>query len=104
MDKYNVKIGIEAQDDILAIFDYIFTELENPRAADRVLNALIKKCLSLEIFPEASPVSFELLGNEFRFAHYKKYVIVYYIDKKTHSVKIRNIIYSRRNIKTIYKA
>lgn len=98
MRKYKIIYSIGAANDLDNIYDYIFDILENPSGADKTIKTIETRCANLSIFPRGVPVSLVRNGKELRFAHAKKYTIIYYIDDSTLTVVIYAILYSRRNI------
>lgn len=52
MDIYKVKLTQEAEDDLIAIYDYICETLQAPQAAQRQYHRLAEEILSLDFFPE----------------------------------------------------
>ena len=97
MKIYQVIISEEARNDLNSIYEYIAFDVENPIGADKVINAIINKCVKLSVFPKASVVKYTINGQKLRFTKAGKYTIIYYVNDKTSTVCIKSIIYSRRN-------
>ena len=98
VDLYEIKFTETFYQDLDEIFWHIFTELKSPFAAQDITEAIIKKCYFLKLFPKSSPIKMMFRGEELRFAHIKKYIIIYYIKKKTKTVYIHRAVYCRRDI------
>ena len=104
MTRYTVVYSALAERDILQILDYVENSLADVRAALNVARNIYAQCEALAIFPRVSPVRFRLNGMELRFAHAKKYTIIYYIKEDSKQVIIYMVVYSRRNIDNILKS
>lgn len=101
MKKYVVKLNDQADFDLLQIYDYIYNVLENPIAAKKVTDGILKKCAKLAIFPMANPARTIKEKYEFRFSHFGNYTVAYIANSQKGEVTIYRIIYSRRNIAKI---
>ena len=91
----------QADFDLLQIYDYIYNVLENPIAAKKVVDEILKKCTKLALFPEANTARIIKHKYEFRFSHFGNYTVAYTVNSKKSEVIIYRIIYSRRNIAKI---
>lgn len=104
MKKYQIKYEDGAKRDILEIIDHIENTLLNPLSAVKTAIRIYKKCESLAMFPKGSIVhrvsGFDV---EIRFAHIKKYTIVYCVDDGTSTVHIHAVLNSRRDILSALK-
>ena len=87
----------EARCDLDAIWDYIAGELQNPQAAERLVNKIMDKADQLEEFAESgmllSSIS-EVIGEE-RFLVCENYLIFYHCGKS--DVIIDRVLYGRRD-------
>lgn len=102
MRKYEVIYGDGARKDILDIIDYIETNFNSPVDAIKIAIKLFRKCEALATFPKGAPVyRIGDLAKEYRFAHIKKYTIVYYVDDERFEVVIQAIINSGRDVESI---
>jgi toxin ParE1/3/4 len=102
MKKYKVVYSDGARKDILSIIDYIETNFDSPLDATKIAIKLFRKCESLATFPKGTPVyHIDGLAKKYRFAHIKKYTIIYYIDDGCAEVVIQAIINSNRDIESI---
>lgn len=98
MKIYQVVISEEARYDLDSIYDYIAFEFENPIGADKVINAIINKCIKLSMFPKASAIRYTINKQKLRFTRAGKYTIIYYVDDKDSVVYVKTIVYSRADI------
>lgn len=102
MKKYKVVYTDGARRDIIKLIDYIETNFDSPLDAAKIAVKLFRKCESLATFPKGAPIyHIDSLAKEYRFAHIKKYTIIYYIDDSCTEVVIQAIINSNRNIESI---
>ena len=99
MNKYRVSFSNKANQDLIDIYDYIYITLSNPLSANRIVKGILKQCESLGTFPAGSLIRVRRQNLEFRFAHYKNYTIVYYIEGD--AVVIHRVLYSFRDISNI---
>ncbi len=101
---YNIDMTDVAKADILEAAKYIKHELQNPIAADNLLDnvddAVQRLCTMPEINP---PVRDEFLaGLGFRMTQVGNYLLFYRIDKK--KVTVSRFLYGRRNWQYLLKA
>ena len=90
-----------AEDDILAAVDYIADKLDNPSAAEALLNELDKTAQSLSRFPYAGEpyYSERPMRDELRKVPVKGYMLYYHVTED--SVEIRRFIHGRRDRSSI---
>lgn len=101
MKKYRVILSEEAENDLIRTYEYIYVELANPFGARRTINGILRRCGGLAVFPVGNAVRVARGGIDFRFVHFGNYTIIYYVDDD--SVIVHRIIYSRRNISTLFE-
>lgn len=91
--KYSVVLSPEAEVSIQAISEYISESLASPQSAQRIVQQIMKKCYSLQLFPHAAP-SCLVNGRKAYTVHYRRYTIVYTVDKAKRCVYIWGVIFS----------
>lgn len=102
MKKYKVVYSDGARKDIVNIIDYIETNFDSPIDAVKIAIKLFHKCELLATFPKGVPICHtDGLAKKYRFAHIKKYTIIYYVDDSCTEVVIQAIINSNRDIESI---
>ncbi len=94
-----------AEYDLLDIEYYIFANLCNPRAAQRISNGILDMASKLAEYPEGHPlVADELLRRiGLRMKHFDNYNIFYYYDLENDTVYIIRILYNKANWQNILK-
>ena len=101
MKTYDVNIAELALEDISEIFTYIAQGLNEPVAAGRVKDAILKCIDDLSVFPNRNPLivddSFE--NKIVRKTIVKNFMIFY--EVKDNSVLILRVVYSRREWKNL---
>jgi toxin ParE1/3/4 len=94
-----------AKYDLLDIEYYIFTELENPQAANRVSHGILNVAESLKLYP----MRHALVNDEFlseigvRRVQFDNYNIFYYYDSESDIVYIIRILFNRVDWKNVLK-
>lgn len=97
---FKVIISAQAENDLLEIFEYITFELLSLENAEKQLDRLEKRILSLDEMPERFP----RYGKEpwysrgLRFAAIDNYIVFYIPDIEEQTVIILRVMYSGRNI------
>lgn len=83
--------------DLIEIEYYIFFNLENPQAAERIVNGILDEVEATGDFPLKHPlVNDSLLQNiGLRMTHFDNYNIFYHYDEKEDIVYIIRILYNR---------
>ena len=86
-----------AEDDILAAVEYIAGRLDNPQAAESLLNELDQVAEQLALFPYSSELYYtdRPMRDELRKVPVKGYVLYYTVRDDT--VEIRRLIHGRRD-------
>lgn len=101
----NVVFTEPAEYDLLDIEYYIFVDLNNPQASERVIDGILDAAESLEDFPEDHP----LLDDELlcrlglRMTHFDNYNIFYYYNEQQDIVYIIRVLYNKTDWKNILK-
>lgn len=97
---FKVIISAQAENDLREIFEYITFELFSLENAEKQLDRLEKRILSLDEIPERFP----RYGKEpwysrgLRFAAIDNYIVFYIPDIEEQTVTILRVMYSGRNI------
>ena len=97
---YDLTYLPHALQDIVEIAEYIKVQLNNPEAASRLTDEMIKKAESLTQFPYANFVYIPIkpLEREYRRIFVGNYTMFYYIDEEYKQITIARVIYTRRNL------
>ena len=101
----NVVFTEPAEYDLLDIEYYIFVDLNNPQASERVIDGILDAAESLEDFPEDHP----LLDDELlcrlglRMTRFDNYNIFYYYNEQQDIVYIIRVLYNKADWKNILK-
>ena len=95
--KYKIQYSPEALNDLDDIWEYIFRELENPDAAQNVINTMLDTIESLENYPErGTPLtSVAEVESNYRFVLSGNYMAFYRVEKDT--VWIDRVMYQGRD-------
>lgn len=97
-------VSPEAQKDLFEIKKYISEELENPKAAIRIVLKITKKLRGLIDFPEVRTMLSSIINFEsnYHFIICESYIAFYRIDKN--SIYIDRILYGKRDfIKVLFE-
>jgi len=99
MDKYNIIITPNAENQIKEIVNYISTILLNPNAARKFVIFLKEKISKLNIFPEAYPILDRKPWNkkEIRKILIKSFVVYFYVNKEKYIIYILAVVYGKRD-------
>ena len=94
-----------AEYDLLDIEYYIFVNLCNPQAAQRISDGILGAAGKLAEYPEGHPlVGDELLGRmEIRITYFDNYNIFYYYDMQNDIVYIIRVLYNKADWQNILK-
>ena len=101
----NVVFTEPAEYDLLDIEYYIFVDLNNPQASERVIDGILDAAEKLEDFPEDHP----LLDDELlcrlglRMTRFDNYNIFYYYNEQQDIVYIIRVLYNKADWKNILK-
>lgn len=92
-----------AEYDLLDIEYYIFVDLGNPQAAQRISDGILKTAEMLAEYPESHPlVRDELLSRlSIRITYFDNYNIFYIYDEEEDVVYIIRILYNKTDWKNI---
>lgn len=103
MDK--VEFTAPAEDDLSDIEYYIYYELCNPQAAQRIVDGIFNASVGLGEYPMRYPIIKDYYFNkiELRMAHFENYNIFYYSDYTDDKVYIIRILYNRADWQNILK-
>ena len=95
--KNRVYYTVEAERDLDEIWNYIVSELQNPSAAERIINRFIDSVERLEDFPElGTPLSSIVdLNAGYRFLISGNYLVFYHLNEE--NIYIDRFLYGRRN-------
>lgn len=94
-----------AEHDLLDIEYYIFVDLCNPQAAQRISDGILGAADKLAEYPEGHPlVGEELLGRMgIRITYFDNYNIFYYYDMQNDVVYIIRVLYNKVDWQNILK-
>ncbi len=94
-----------AEYDLLDIEYYIFVDLCNPQAAQRISEGILGAAGKLAEYPEGHPlVGDELLGRMgIRITYFDNYNIFYYYDMQNDVVYIIRVLYNKADWQNILK-
>ena len=94
-----------AEYDLLDIEYYIFVDLCNPQAAQRISDGILGAAGKLAEYPEGHPlVGDELLGRMgIRITYFDNYNIFYYYDMQNDVVYIIRVLYNKADWQNILK-
>ena len=94
-----------AEYDLLDIEYYIFVNLCNPQAAQRISDGILGAAGKLAEYPEGHPlVGDELLGRMgIRITYFDNYNIFYYYDMQNDVVYIIRVLYNKADWQNILK-
>ena len=94
-----------AEYDLLDIEYYIFVDLCNPQAAQRISDGILGAAGKLAEYPEGHPlVGEELLGRMgIRITYFDNYNIFYYYDMQNDIVYIIRVLYNKADWQNILK-
>ena len=94
-----------AEYDLLDIEYYIFVNLCNPQAAQRISDGILGAANKLAEYPEGHPlVGEELLGRMgIRITYFDNYNIFYYYDMQSDVVYIIRVLYNKVDWQNILK-
>ena len=101
----NVVFTEPAEYDLLDIEYYIFVDLNNPQASERIIDGILDAAESLEDFPE----NHSLLDDELlcrmglRMTRFDNYNIFYYYNEQQDIVYIIRVLYNKADWKNILK-
>jgi toxin ParE1/3/4 len=100
-----VRFAEPAEYDLINIEHYIYVELCNPEAADRIVMGILLQAESLTRFPERHPfVSDDLLERlGIRLTWFESYNIFYIYDELKGVVNIIRILYDKQDWKSILR-
>ena len=101
----NVVFTEPAEYDLLDIEYYIFVDLCNPQASQRITDGILDAAELLGEYPAGHPfVEDELLRSVgLRMTHFDNYNIFYYYDLESDVVYIIRILYNKADWQTILK-
>lgn len=94
-----------AEYDLLDIEYYIFVNLCNPKAAQRISDGILNVAGKLAEYPEGHPlVGDELLGRMgIRITYFDNYNIFYYYDMQNDIAYIIRVLYNKADWRSILK-
>ena len=101
----NIVFTEPAEYDLLDIEYYIFVDLNNPQASERVIDGILDAAEKLEDFPkEHLLLDDELLGHlGLRMTRFDNYNIFYYYNERQDMVYIIRVLYNKADWKDILK-
>ena len=105
MNVANVVFTEPAEYDLLDIEYYIFVDLCNPQAAQRISDGILDAAEKLSEYPTAYPlINDELLRSVgLRMTHFDSYNIFYYYDLQNDVVYIIRVLYNKVDWQSLLK-
>ncbi len=99
MNKYKVKLSIQAKNDYKKIIHYIKNELLEPTIAEKYANLIRNELTSLEYQPSKFPIiDIDLIKKyQFRKLVIKNYIAFYRVNDKERIVNVERILYNASN-------
>ena len=75
----------KSRKDLDRIYDYIYDDLNNPIAAEKIVKGILNKISELKEYPQLGPVWYleNNIDSGFRFLRYDNYIIFYQITQET---------------------
>lgn len=97
---YKLEFLSIAKNDLLEIVQYIGNELQNPVAAERLVEKMIAAVEELCQFPYAHQVYIPIkpLENEYRRVLVGHYFLFYTVDETKKTVTVMRVIYATRDL------
>jgi len=98
---FQIEYAPAAYDDLDEIFTYIVTELQEPDAAIRIIEAIETAILKLSQFPYMYAVARDaMLANKgYRMLTVENFAVFYLVNDERQIIGIRRILYGKRNFK-----
>ena len=105
MLKYRIIIVETFEKDFSAVYRYIYDELKNPTAANRLASDVEKAIDSLVDMPKRHALvdDFFLSGKGIRCIRIKNYLLIYSVKEENKSVVIRRFLYARSDWQSLLK-
>ena len=100
MDKYQVKISLQAQRDIDSIYTYIKNALLEPTIAINLVDEISSAITGLAVLPNRGTIweTGIYKNRQYRKLFVRNYTIIYKVIESTKQVIIITVQYSRRDI------
>ncbi len=99
MKQYQVRMTVQAEDNILEYAEYIKTELMNPQAAAKFVEHMRSAVKTQSQKPQRNPLTDEEPTR--KMGIYKMvvrgYLIYYWVDLETETVHVTGVVYGKRN-------
>ena len=98
---FKIEYAPIAYDDLDEILVYIATELQEPNAASRPIEATEAAIMKLPDFPYKCPVARDaMLANKgCRTLFVENFAVFYLVDDERKTISIRRVLYGKRNFK-----
>ena len=95
--KYNIQYSPKAEGDLDEIWNYISSELCNPRAAQNTINRILDRVDQLGDFPQLGAALSSVIDveSEYRFLVCGNYIVFYRIFEQ--DVYVDRVLYGKRN-------
>ena len=105
MKHYQIHITRQAEEQMREIARYIAVELQNPDAAEGLLDALGESMQSLCVFPAKLPLVLEepWRSEGIHRMSVKNFLFYFWIDEENERVQITGVVYEKRNQKKFLK-
>ena len=99
--KYRIIYAPSAIYDLDGIYEYIAGKFYAPNTAEKQVARILKAAETLAVFPKMYRVRRKNTGA--RICPVDNYLIVYCVDDVNHTVNISRVIYSRRDIDSMFR-
>jgi len=102
---YHIEFLPIAKKDMVDIVQYISHTLQNPQAANTIMEHFSKGIEMIQSFPYANPVYSPImpLKHEYRKMLIGSYLMFYWVDEQQKSVTITRVIYASRDYKSLLR-
>ena len=99
MAEYKIEIAARAKRDMREVYEYISGNLKEPNAADRLLDKIETKIISLKSMPlrHAIERDEQLKLRNLRKLIVGNYLVFYTVNEKAETVFIVRVLYARRD-------
>lgn len=94
------RLATQAEADLDAIWEYVFTESGNADIADRIIRSITERIYLLARFPNAGRSRDDELGAGRRSFPVRDYIIVYRVTGE--DVLVLRVVHGRRDIKALF--
>lgn len=102
-NNYRLEFALPAVSDLTGIFEYISLDLDNPKAASDLMDALDEAFSNICLFPRSAPEMEETIsGVRVRKLVVKNYVAFYHVLEERRIVRVVYIRYAPRDLRELF--